>query len=84
MAPTRLPASLGPPDPRRAMARLQLLQLLLLLLLLQVGAGASPGSPKAPPLFNVSLDEAPEQRWLPVLRHYDLDFLRSFLERILR
>ncbi|XP_049646237.1 N-acylethanolamine-hydrolyzing acid amidase [Suncus etruscus] len=65
------------------MARLQLLQLLLLLLL-QVGAGASPGDPKAPPLFNVSLDEAPELRWLPVLRHYDLDFLRSVLMRILR
>lgn len=73
----------GHRDQGRAMAGLQLLQLLLLLLL-QVGAGASPRDPKAPPLFNVSLDEAPEQRWLPVLQHYDLDFLRSVLARILR
>ncbi|XP_023600577.1 N-acylethanolamine-hydrolyzing acid amidase [Myotis lucifugus] len=42
-----------------------------------------PPRPPAPPLFNVSLDAAPELRWLPVLQHFDLDFLRSAMAHIL-
>lgn len=56
------------------------LALLLLLAGAQVSAAASP---PAPPLFNVSLDAAPELRWLPVLRHFDLDFLRTTMAHIL-
>ncbi|XP_004430901.1 PREDICTED: N-acylethanolamine-hydrolyzing acid amidase [Ceratotherium simum simum] len=55
-----------------------------LLLLLLAGAGVSAAaSPPAPPLFNVSLDAAPEQRWQPVLRHFDPDFLRAAMAHIL-
>lgn len=67
------------PNTHRAMA--QLLPPLLLLLLLG-GTRGSAAPPAAPPLFNVSLDEAPELRWQPVLRHYDLDFLRSVMKYI--
>ncbi|XP_046513091.1 N-acylethanolamine-hydrolyzing acid amidase isoform X2 [Equus quagga] len=56
----------------------------LALLLLLAGAGvAAAASPPAPPLFNVSLDAAPELRWLPVLRHFDPDFLRAAMAHIL-
>ncbi|XP_031326744.1 N-acylethanolamine-hydrolyzing acid amidase isoform X1 [Camelus dromedarius] len=55
----------------------------LALLLLLAGAGASAAaSPQAPPLFNVSLDMAPELRWLPVLQHFDPDFLRAAMAHI--
>lgn len=57
---------------------------LALLLLLLAGAGVSAASvPRDPPLFNVSLDVAPELRWLPVLQHFDLDFLRATMAHIL-
>ncbi|XP_075400303.1 N-acylethanolamine-hydrolyzing acid amidase [Tenrec ecaudatus] len=60
------------------------LALLLPLLAGALGsAGSLPGS-LAPPRFNVSLDAAPEQRWLPVLRHYDPDLLRATLQRVIR
>nr|6DXY_A Chain A, N-acylethanolamine-hydrolyzing acid amidase subunit alpha [Mus musculus]6DXY_C Chain C, N-acylethanolamine-hydrolyzing acid amidase subunit alpha [Mus musculus] len=39
--------------------------------------------PGTPPLFNVSLDVAPEQRWLPMLRHYDPDFLRTAVAQVI-
>ncbi|XP_043825447.1 N-acylethanolamine-hydrolyzing acid amidase [Dromiciops gliroides] len=58
-----------------------------LLLLLRAGSPASPGSPatgQAPPRFNVSLDEAATQRWLPVLRHFDPGFLRAALATVIR
>ncbi|XP_069313439.1 N-acylethanolamine-hydrolyzing acid amidase [Eulemur rufifrons] len=56
----------------------------LLQLLLLAGAGLCPAaSPPAPPRFNVSLDAAPELRWLPVLRHYDLDFVRAAVAQII-
>nr|XP_035928491.1 N-acylethanolamine-hydrolyzing acid amidase-like [Halichoerus grypus] len=56
----------------------------LALLLLLAGAGVlAAASPPALPLFNVSLDAAPELRWLPVLRHFDLDFLRTTMAHIL-
>ncbi|XP_045645734.1 LOW QUALITY PROTEIN: N-acylethanolamine-hydrolyzing acid amidase [Ursus americanus] len=56
----------------------------LALLLLLAGAEVlAAASPPAPPLFNVSLDAAPELRWLPVLRHFDLDFLRATMAHIL-
>ncbi|KAF6131654.1 N-acylethanolamine acid amidase [Phyllostomus discolor] len=59
--------------------------LALLLLLLLAGGGVSAASvPRDPPLFNVSLDVVPELRWLPVLQHFDLDFLRATLAHILR
>ncbi|XP_036906861.1 N-acylethanolamine-hydrolyzing acid amidase [Sturnira hondurensis] len=56
-----------------------------LLLLLWAGAGVSAVSamPRDPPLFNVSLDVAPELRWLPVLQHFDLDFLRNFIVQVI-
>uniref|UniRef100_A0A8D1LE65 N-acylethanolamine acid amidase n=1 Tax=Sus scrofa TaxID=9823 RepID=A0A8D1LE65_PIG len=55
----------------------------LALLLLLAGARVSAAdSPTAPPLFNVSLDAAPELRWLPVLRHFDKDLLRAALAQI--
>ncbi|XP_055290342.1 N-acylethanolamine-hydrolyzing acid amidase [Moschus berezovskii] len=56
----------------------------LSLLLLLAGAGVSAAAaPPAPPLFNVSLDAAPELRWLPLLQHYDRDFLRSAVAHII-
>lgn len=59
-------------------------RLALLLLLLLAGDGVSAASvPRDPPLFNVSLDVAPELRWLPVLQHFDLDFLRATMAHIL-
>lgn len=60
-------------------------RLALLPLLLWAGAGtcAAAAAPPAPPLFNVSLDAAPELRWLPVLQHFDLDFLRTAMAHIL-
>ncbi|XP_037685931.1 N-acylethanolamine-hydrolyzing acid amidase [Choloepus didactylus] len=63
--------------------------LLLLLLLLLAGPAVSapnPASPPrvpAPPRFNVSLDTAPELRWLPVLQHYDPDFLRAAMAQVI-
>ncbi|XP_042534303.1 N-acylethanolamine-hydrolyzing acid amidase [Dipodomys spectabilis] len=63
--------------PARAM-----LMLPLLLLLAQPGLAASAAS-LAPPLFNVSLDEAPGVRWLPVLRNYDPDFLRTAVVQVI-
>ncbi|KAK1345819.1 hypothetical protein QTO34_008284 [Cnephaeus nilssonii] len=62
------------PGPRPALA----------LLLLWAGAGVpAAAAPPAPPLFNVSLDAAPELRWLPVLQHFDLDFVRAAMAHIL-
>lgn len=56
----------------------------LALLLLLAGAEVSAAAaPPAPPLFNVSLDAAPQLRWLPVLQHYDRDFLRSAMTHII-
>ncbi|XP_012579733.1 PREDICTED: N-acylethanolamine-hydrolyzing acid amidase isoform X4 [Condylura cristata] len=56
----------------------------LALLLLLAGAGLSAAAePPAPPLFNLSLDVAPNLRWLPVLRHYDRDFLRAAMRSII-
>ncbi|KAM9677510.1 N-acylethanolamine-hydrolyzing acid amidase [Trichechus inunguis] len=56
----------------------------LALLLLLAGARGSTGSAfdPVPPRFNVSLDAAPELRWVPVLRRYDLDFLRAAVARV--
>ncbi|XP_020041758.2 N-acylethanolamine-hydrolyzing acid amidase [Castor canadensis] len=56
---------------------------LLLLLLLLAGPGLSSVSPPAPRLFNVSLDAAPELRWLPVLRHYDPDLVRAAVAQVI-
>lgn len=54
------------------------------LLLLWAAAGlCAAASPPAPPLLNVSLDAAPALRWLPVLRRFDLDFVRSAMAHIL-
>ncbi|XP_074848132.1 N-acylethanolamine-hydrolyzing acid amidase [Carettochelys insculpta] len=49
-----------------------------LLLLLLWGAAAV-----AQPLCNVSLESAPELRWLPALRHFDPAFLRSAMTRLI-
>lgn len=56
----------------------------LVLMLLLAGDGVSAAAaPPAPPLFNVSLDAAPELRWLPVLQHFDLDFMRAAMAQVL-
>ncbi|XP_066241232.1 N-acylethanolamine-hydrolyzing acid amidase [Saccopteryx leptura] len=65
---------IGGPGARRALA------LLLLLAAAEVSAAAAP---PVPPLFNVSLDAAPELRWLPMLQHFDLDFVRAAMAHIL-
>ncbi|XP_006898541.1 PREDICTED: N-acylethanolamine-hydrolyzing acid amidase [Elephantulus edwardii] len=69
----------------RPLKALPLLLLLLLLLLLAGARGSveSPSSLPAPPRFNVSLDAPPELRWIPVLRHYDLDYLRAAVARVI-
>uniref|UniRef100_A0A8C6RGZ5 N-acylethanolamine-hydrolyzing acid amidase n=2 Tax=Nannospalax galili TaxID=1026970 RepID=A0A8C6RGZ5_NANGA len=56
---------------------------MLLLLLLLAGPGLSAAAPGAPPLFNLSLDAAPELRWLPMLRHYDPAFLRAAVAQVI-
>ncbi|KAG3276408.1 N-acylethanolamine-hydrolyzing acid amidase-like [Ictidomys tridecemlineatus] len=56
--------------------------LLLLVPLAGVWSWASASCP-TPPLFNVSLDAAPELRWLPVLRHYDSDLVRAAVVQII-
>lgn len=59
-------------------------ELLLLLLLLLAGVGGSTAaSTPGPPLFNVSLDVAPELRWLPVLRHYDVELVRAAVAQVI-
>lgn len=40
-------------------------------------------APGTPPLFNVSLDAAPELRWLPMLQHYDPDFVRAAVAQVI-
>ncbi|XP_017732074.1 N-acylethanolamine-hydrolyzing acid amidase isoform X2 [Rhinopithecus roxellana] len=57
--------------------------LLPVLLLLLAEARLSAASPPAAPRFNVSLDAAPELRWLPVLRHYDLDLVRAAMAQVI-
>lgn len=57
---------------------------LALQLLLLLGPRLSAGGPGTPPLFNVSLDAAPELRWLPMLQHYDPDFVRSAVAEVIR
>lgn len=59
------------------------LALALLLLLSLSGPWLSALVPGTPPLFNVSLDAAPEQRWLPLLRHYDPDFVRAAVAQVI-
>lgn len=56
---------------------------LALQLLLLLGPRLSAGGPGTPPLFNVSLDAAPELRWLPMLQHYDPDFVRSAVAEVI-
>ncbi|KAM4811444.1 LOW QUALITY PROTEIN: N-acylethanolamine-hydrolyzing acid amidase [Urocitellus parryii] len=58
-------------------------QALLLLLVPLPGSGHGPPPRPKPPLFNVSLDAAPELRWLPVLRHYDPDLVRAAVVQII-
>lgn len=59
------------------------LALALLLLLSLSGPWLSAVVPGTPPLFNVSLDAAPEQRWLPMLLHYDQDFVRTAVAQVI-
>uniref|UniRef100_A0A4X2KS36 Acid ceramidase N-terminal domain-containing protein n=1 Tax=Vombatus ursinus TaxID=29139 RepID=A0A4X2KS36_VOMUR len=59
------------------------LGLLFLPLLLSAGTASpsaaipAPGRDVVPQRVTVKLDDAPEQRWLPVLRRFDLDTLRK-------
>ncbi|XP_069482398.1 N-acylethanolamine-hydrolyzing acid amidase isoform X2 [Ambystoma mexicanum] len=59
-----------------------------LLLLATLFAGCTSASPetsweRAPPLFNVSLDSPPEERWVPLLQRFDPRFLLQTMEHIL-
>ncbi|CAN0069640.1 unnamed protein product [Bubo scandiacus] len=55
-----------------------------LLVLLCGAVAATPAPPAAAPLLcNVSLDSPPEERWLPVLRHFDPAFLRAAVARVI-
>lgn len=58
------------------------MQATVLLLLMLAGGSAAISTP-SPPLFNVSLDVAPELRWLPVLRHYDPELLRAAVAQVI-
>jgi len=53
----------------------------LLLAAALCGAAARPAA--APLLCNVSLDSPAEERWLPVLRHFDPAFLRAAVARVI-
>uniref|UniRef100_A0A8D0GQT3 N-acylethanolamine-hydrolyzing acid amidase n=1 Tax=Sphenodon punctatus TaxID=8508 RepID=A0A8D0GQT3_SPHPU len=59
----------------------------LWLLLLLWGRGAAPREAAAaaePPLLcNVSLDSPPEQRWIPLLQHFEPGFLRAAFLRVI-
>lgn len=57
--------------------------LALPLLLLLLGPWLPAVVPRAPPLFNVSLDAAPKQRWVPMLQHYDPDFVRATVAQVI-
>lgn len=68
----------------RAAARGCQLWGLLLVLPLWEAVAAAPARPAAAPLLcNVSLDSPPEERWLPVLRHFDPAFLRAAVARVI-
>lgn len=55
-----------------------------LLALLCGAVAAAPAPPAAAPLLcNVSLDSPAEERWLPVLRHFDPAFLRAAVARVI-
>ncbi|XP_054845797.1 N-acylethanolamine-hydrolyzing acid amidase [Eublepharis macularius] len=56
---------------------------LLLLLPLLCDPRAAAWRPGAPFHCNVSLDVAPEQRWVQVMRHFDPAFLRSALAQVI-
>ncbi|XP_058523186.1 N-acylethanolamine-hydrolyzing acid amidase [Ochotona princeps] len=58
------------------------MQATVLLLLLLAGGSVAASTP-SPPLFNVSLDVAPELRWLPVLRHYDPELVRAAVAQVI-
>ncbi|XP_043825388.1 N-acylethanolamine-hydrolyzing acid amidase-like [Dromiciops gliroides] len=63
--------------------------LFLTLLLSGSTASQSVGSPAQsrdviPQLLYVNLDDAPEQRWLPVLQHFDLDTLKMDVEEAIK
>lgn len=75
-------AGSGPIEADRVMRAAGPSARMALALLLLAGASAAASS-SAPPLFNVSLDAAPELRWLPVLQHFDRDFLRASMARII-
>ncbi|XP_071972317.1 N-acylethanolamine-hydrolyzing acid amidase-like isoform X2 [Engystomops pustulosus] len=53
-------------------------------LLLLLAPGLLHAQDYAPPRYNVSLDRPPEQRWEPVLRHYNHTELKEAMEHILR
>ncbi|XP_069092945.1 N-acylethanolamine-hydrolyzing acid amidase isoform X1 [Pleurodeles waltl] len=58
---------------------------LLLLTLVAGGSAFLPGLPRdwAPPLFNVSLDSPPEDRWGPLVQRFDTGVLRHSIDRII-
>lgn len=57
--------------------------LLLLLVVVLCGTAAAGGPGTAPLLCNVSLDSPAEERWLPVLRHFEPAFLRAAVARVI-
>ncbi|XP_078532516.1 N-acylethanolamine-hydrolyzing acid amidase isoform X2 [Lissotriton helveticus] len=55
----------------------------VLLLLTMVAGGSAFPRDWAPPLFNVSLDSPPEERWGALLQRFDTGFLRNSMDRII-
>lgn len=49
----------------------------LVLLLLLLGLVASCRAEFAPPTLNISLDEDPEVRWMPLIKAFDVDYLKQ-------
>ncbi|XP_027311869.3 N-acylethanolamine-hydrolyzing acid amidase [Anas platyrhynchos] len=59
------------------------LLLVVVVVVVLCGTAAAGGPGTAPLLCNVSLDSPAEERWLPVLRHFEPAFLRAAVARVI-
>lgn len=60
-----------------------LLVVVVVVVVVLCGTAAAGGPGTAPLLCNVSLDSPAEERWLPVLRHFEPAFLRAAVARVI-
>lgn len=81
--PLWLGSRLGRPCPPAAAAKAMRRGTLRGLLLAAALCGAAARPAAAPLLCNVSLDTPAEERWLPVLRHFEPAFLRAAVARVI-